>query len=165
MSCSAWQSSLILLFAPACNRAWDETNPTSNSPHSWPAAVDTGAPREVTSLPRSTALLSDSARRAAPARVGAARPARAVNVRTAQASARTDSARGAVILTGSCNGGFTMLSLGNDKAVILDGYRALYAQLSGVELVVSGRRLNGPFPWPVQSVDSFVVRASQVQET
>jgi len=54
-----------------------------------------------------------------------------------------------------------MLSLGNDKAVILDGYRALYAQLSGVELVVFGRRRNGPFPWPVQSVDSFVVRASK----
>jgi len=31
MSCSAWRSSLILLFALACNRARDETNPTSNS--------------------------------------------------------------------------------------------------------------------------------------
>ena len=53
-----------------------------------------------------------------------------------------------------------MLSIGNDKAVILKGDRALYKQLSGVELVVFGRRRVGPFPWPVQDVDSFVVRAS-----
>lgn len=53
-----------------------------------------------------------------------------------------------------------MLSLGNGKAVILEGDRALYSQLSGVEIVVFGRRRVGPFPQPVQDVDSFVVRAS-----
>lgn len=32
--------------------------------------------------------------------------------------------------------------------------------MSGVELVVFGQRRTGPFRWPVQYVDSFVVRAS-----
>jgi hypothetical protein len=52
-----------------------------------------------------------------------------------------------------------MLSLKNEKAVILEGSRALYEQVRGIEIVVFGRRRVGPLPWPVQDVDSFFVRA------
>lgn len=41
---------------------------------------------------------------------------------------------------------------------MLEGSRALFEQLRGIEIVVFGRRRSGPFPWPVQSVDSFIVR-------
>ena len=71
-----------------------------------------------------------------------------------------DSARGTVSLTGSCNGGFTMLSLGNDRAMILEGSRVPLRQLRGFEIVVFGlRHEDTPFRWPVQEVDSFFVRA------
>lgn len=74
----------------------------------------------------------------------------------------SDSARGTVALTGSCVGGFTMLSVAPDKGMILQGgsSNAPMWQLSGVEVVVFGARKYGPFPWPVQEVDSFFVRSS-----
>lgn len=66
--------------------------------------------REVAIL---TLTVAASCRGAAPVRAAAAEVSRA--------STQADSARGSVTLTGSCNGGFTLLSLGDDKAVILEG--------------------------------------------
>ena len=52
-----------------------------------------------------------------------------------------------------------MLSLGEDKAVILESSDIPLQQLNGLEIVVFGRQRKGPFRWPVQYADSFFVRA------
>ena len=151
-----WASPLAFLLTLGCGTSREAPHLRRDSAQSsTPATTDSViAPSDGMGAQQADSVSPSTQPPSAAAKGGAGTPTLAREVR----STRADSARGTVRLTGSCNGGFTLLSLGNDKAVMLEGSRALFEQVRGIEIVVFGRRRAGPFPWPVQNVDSFFVR-------